>query len=959
MRTGSSRLLGDGQRSPAWAPPSRGGCFVIAGLIMLACPLYTRGQDEPPPEISPPPTPCGPVGQEECDDENQCTTDACVDGYCQHTPLLDGSICDDYDPCTDADMCIDGECMAIPRDCDDENVCTSDRCDWVPEQPWFEVACFHDPIPGDCDDGDFCTEDDECNEFGSCSGTQIDCDDGNECTVDTCDPATGCVYTPVQDGTSCDDEDTCTVNDICLYGACIGQRFRVCDDGNPCTDDVCVGEGCQYPNNSASCNDGDACTENDTCSNGACIGTPVNCSDSDPCTINEQCEFGVGCVTEPKCNDGDACTNDTCDPSDGTCAHEPIRPPVGPPDSCGSQGCSVSMVTPAVMFVNNDDDNGNQNPDHLDVGPVAGENDLAVVTLGFAGCPPSECSGQEVGWELGPWGGHTNFYAYRNPDQTGPIPLPTQWDGVSEPWPPVTTAYLSGEHAHSVCGMPLQFRTVCHTHDCWEDSDPIVVVKVEQIEWREAAAGNPPIDDCPNNGGRRIFPGKIGPSDPLPQIRRKVKLVARVFPPIEGVTVYFKVWDVDDPFDQLHGINFPPGARRVHDVELIDNDLTGPDNRPTPEAVQAFSADTDANGEAIVTVTLSMQPGNNYRAAASCLQDAVNQASQATADALSTVYDPQSQTYSWNGAWFGYSVPAVWSPMLTVWRKLHIERDSMRAPLPTETQVVGTIDAITLNDPVAGQATIDLGQNLPDEFSDLNLYEEGRIVLGACPNGSNTFPVIESTSYAFADDEVIVLGLPGACGVGSAYTLFDDDDLSVLPRQPNGGQVLVTAFGEAYILPVYAPVTYMDIVDFTRHLSDWAVEYGGSWSDDRDLESTPEFWSCLVVGAWEPEQDDDADPDYCFNLIPPFTARPGAEAPTTGITDDDSGRAAIYTQALADVAGCTSSTDESHTVTHEVAHTSGSHPQHISNSIMGAGAPKTEDFFAAQSLLIFRNEEDW
>ena len=56
-----------------------------------------------------------------------------------------------------------------------------------------------------------------------------------------------------------------------------------CDDGNPCTDDLCDPTlGCVYFNNNAPCTDGNACTANDVCSAGACVGgnTAPSCS---PC----------------------------------------------------------------------------------------------------------------------------------------------------------------------------------------------------------------------------------------------------------------------------------------------------------------------------------------------------------------------------------------------------------------------------------------------------------------------------------------------------------------------------------------------------------------------------------------------------------------------------------------------------------------------------------------------------
>lgn len=299
--------------------------------------------------------------------------------------------------------------------------------------------------------------------------------------------------------------------------------------------------------------------------------------------------------------------------------------------------------------------------------------------------------------------------------------------------------------------------------------------------------------------------------------------------------------------------------------------------------------------------------------------------------------------------------------MPTVWRKLWVERDTMQVPGLTEFTVSGTAATVTPNAPVPGQSTVDLGQNLTDEFSDLNLYEEGVIRFFACPGGADTFPIVESTSYTSGHDQVVVLGVPGACASGSAYLLRDDDVSGVLPHFPDGGQVLIDALAHAYILPQYAGAEYQDVVDFDMHLSDWDIEYGlGTWSDDRDLSSSADFWCCLVVGCWEASQDWDADPDRCFALTPPYAPRPGAESAETGCTDDDSGRSAIYLQALADDAACLERTDERHTVTHEIGHACGSHfPEHIDGSIMQEGAPRDQNTFASESIVIFRSEVVW
>jgi hypothetical protein len=69
----------------------------------------------------------------------------------------------------------------------------------------------------DCNDNNVCTTD-ECNPItGECQNMPIVCNDGNPCTVDTCDPEAGCVYTHVPNGTSCGDSSTCQ------QGVCIAS----------------------------------------------------------------------------------------------------------------------------------------------------------------------------------------------------------------------------------------------------------------------------------------------------------------------------------------------------------------------------------------------------------------------------------------------------------------------------------------------------------------------------------------------------------------------------------------------------------------------------------------------------------------------------------------------------------------------------------------------------------------
>jgi len=281
--------------------------------------------------------------------------------------------CEDGDPCTTGDRCADGVCVAGSRvSCDDENLCTDDRCDAA------QGGCVHVDNTAPCDDGNPCTVGDRC-ENGACAPGELnaceceqdsDCpDDANLCngslvcntsvyphrcevdpaTVVTCDPsqdttcrknqcipATGaCEMVPVQDGLPCDDGDACTAQDRCGAGTCHGTAYS-CEDGLDCTADACAGDGtCSHTVKAGFCLIAGACVPagNEMAGNPCLVcdpdtakttwtprpnGTP--CNDGLVCTHSDACLAGQCRGTPYGCEDGLACTTDTC-VGDGTCVH--------------------------------------------------------------------------------------------------------------------------------------------------------------------------------------------------------------------------------------------------------------------------------------------------------------------------------------------------------------------------------------------------------------------------------------------------------------------------------------------------------------------------------------------------------------------------------------------------------------------------------------------------------------
>ena len=68
---------------------------------------------------------------DDCNDDNQCTFDACASttGKCTNTVTV-GQFCDDGSQCTSSDSCVvSGQCEGIATSCSDGDACTQDDCD--------------------------------------------------------------------------------------------------------------------------------------------------------------------------------------------------------------------------------------------------------------------------------------------------------------------------------------------------------------------------------------------------------------------------------------------------------------------------------------------------------------------------------------------------------------------------------------------------------------------------------------------------------------------------------------------------------------------------------------------------------------------------------------------------------------------------------------------------------------
>ena len=212
---------------------------------------------------------------DDCVDGDACTNDACAEGIgCQWEP----SDCDDGILCT-VDTCLpESGCVNTAKTCEDADAqCVLAACSEASGE------CVDTVNEGAaCEDGDPCTIGDTCINNACKAGEN--CDDGNPCTLDSCD-GDGCINEPGPFGETCDDGDACTFNDQCASGLCQGVGID-CADDDPCTEQVCqAGEcvysavpgceqnvGCDQNSSGKPCNDGDASTFADVCVQGICRG---------------------------------------------------------------------------------------------------------------------------------------------------------------------------------------------------------------------------------------------------------------------------------------------------------------------------------------------------------------------------------------------------------------------------------------------------------------------------------------------------------------------------------------------------------------------------------------------------------------------------------------------------------------------------------------------------------------
>jgi hypothetical protein len=266
--------------------------------------------------------------QTNCNDQDPCTVDTCDPWFgCRHRPLA--NCCTSLEDCESSDPCIQGACV--------------------------QGVCVQQPVPGCCTAGIQCGSSDGCSlptcvgaEFGgTCEQTSAGCcqDDsvcpGAPLVEATCvQGADKCARVAPPGAQSCEDAGDCAPPGPfawpeCLGGQCVSVPGDACppggcDDGDPCTVDLCVAGGCSVAPVTGCCSSDLDCESAHPCGVAVCELATLRCTT----VLAPDC-----CAWPSECNDGNPCTFDLC--SDGVCVY-PEDPCCGDAAGCAGGGCPAN-----------------------------------------------------------------------------------------------------------------------------------------------------------------------------------------------------------------------------------------------------------------------------------------------------------------------------------------------------------------------------------------------------------------------------------------------------------------------------------------------------------------------------------------------------------------------------------------------------------------------------------------
>lgn len=238
---------------------------------------------------------------------------------------------------------------------------------------------------------------------------------------DNCGGGTDCADTACN-GQRCDDQSSCTDNDVCTAGACTGSAVLCATPPSSChaSPGTCGANGCEYSVTTGAVCDGGTCRSDGACVPGEtlCGDTldndndgPIDCADSD-CDA-QRCLEPAGCLGAATCASSSCGTplpncstppNGCFDPAGvcaagTTCVYTPraVGTGCGSGKVCGLDGgCFDDEVGP-VNCASGRDEDGDGFIDCADPGCTLQTCDDGLTCTEMDSCSSNACSGTQVG----------------------------------------------------------------------------------------------------------------------------------------------------------------------------------------------------------------------------------------------------------------------------------------------------------------------------------------------------------------------------------------------------------------------------------------------------------------------------------------------------------------------------------------------------------------------------------
>ena len=421
----------------------------------------------------------------------------------------------------------------------------------------------------------------------------------------------------------------------------------------------------------------------------------------------------------------------------------------------------------------------------------------------------------------------------------------------------------------------------------WDPSNSAYGLHVEQT-W------------MPGRGKRLIVDAKAQGSFGVP--RNKVRLhVSCPYQEGSGKKVYLKIFDVDDPtpekFDRSNIVdsngrsgadNFGSEATRTREFSFpAQSSVANPQTQFNAQSLYQVSASCEVtmpeNGEAVIDFVTTAQPGDNFRAVLGF---------NAADLAVVQVDNPAGNGFLDSGSSPITGVTRCSaSEMLTVWRELHVEMDSMPAP-PAVIEAPDNVPfaATTWRGPAQPNRVFVWGNGFS---SSPDFYAGGLISL----KDGTSFEITSSTaSNQVGAEFTLDHALTAAEANSFAWKgVVKDDDFRHIPasfgallsRYDLINNDVIACYMVSYIL--LKPVQDLN----TNKLVVWDAYEGavGSTNDDsRNLISSEFYWASLLVAAFQPagiEGSGDPEPR-------------GEESRTQGLTSKLDDVSVVYVETCRD-----------------------------------------------------------